>query len=639
MDVLEPSRPKDGNPAARYLPALDGLRAFSVLSVIAYHAELPWLGGGFVGVEVFFVVSGYLITSLLLDELRASGTISLPRFWLRRARRLLPALFALLLATLLLSLTVAPDSLAGTRGDCAAALLYVSNWWQVIHHHSYFMDVDRPPLLLHLWSLAVEEQFYLIWPLVVALCGRAAPRWVPRVALLGGAASALWLAWLYDPSQDPTRVYVGSDTRLSGLLLGAALAAVVPAFATPKPLGQAARIVREALAALGFSTLVWLVCRSTGHDPMLYRGGLLLVDFASAALIVGLVAPTAMARVLGARPWAWLGRRSYGLYLWHWPIFAVTRPEFDSPLHGASLLALRLGLTFAAAELCYRFVEQPIRAGALARLRTRPWLLGASGASLAAFSLALISVSGARLAAARVAPQSAPRATSARPAPALDKAMNPLLELATAVETPPSRPGLPLDPSWPKTLTFLSDSVGLGLSRALPAALPGWKVEILGRPALMVKQVVPEFLNARAVGSVVVIALAYNSLFERDRKNYEHWSAIWDRSAERLLSDLKACGAKKLVWLTLREPSAGLVTDAGRDQYERYAWFFPYVNERIRALAERHPELTIADWRAVANQPELTKDLIHLSPSGVSLMTDTVTRAVLGGSPPERATP
>jgi peptidoglycan/LPS O-acetylase OafA/YrhL len=636
MDVLEP-RPKDGTPAARYLPALDGLRAFAVISVIAFHAELPGFGGGFLGVEFFFVVSGYLITSLLLDEQRSSGAISLPRFWMRRARRLLPALFALLLAALLLSLTVAPDSLAGTRSDCAAALLYVSNWWQVIHHHSYFMDVDRPPLLLHLWSLSVEEQFYLVWPLVVALFGRAAARWVPRVALLGGTASALWMAWLYDPSQDPSRVYVGSDTRLSGLLLGAALSVVVPAFAPNVPVGRAARTVREAFAIVGLSALVWLIWRSTSHDPLLYRGGLLLVDLASAALIAGLVAPTTLSRILGARPWAWLGRRSYGLYLWHWPIFAVTRPEFDSSLHGSSLLALRLALTFAASELCYRFVEQPIRAGALGRLRTRPWLLGASGASLAALSLTLISVSGARLAAARVAPHGQPKVTATRPA-ALDDAP-PSSEPIAAPEKPPARPALPLDPRWPKTLTLLSDSVGLGLSRALPAALPGWKVEVLGRPALMVKQVVPEFLNARGVGSVVVVALAYNSLFERDRKNYEHWSGIWDRGAERLLSDLKACGAKKVVWITLREPLPELVTDAGRDQWERYAWFFPYVNERILALAERHPELTLADWRAVANQPDLTKDLIHLSPSGVSLMTETVTRAVLGGGPPERATP
>lgn len=639
MIVLEPGSAHDRTRAPRYLPALDGLRALAVLAVIAYHADVPHCAGGFLGVEVFFVVSGYLITSLLLDEQRSNGTLALSGFWLRRARRLLPALFTLLLATLLLSLTVAPDSLAGTRSDSAAALLYVSNWWQVIHHHSYFMDIDRPPLLLHLWSLSVEEQFYLVWPLVVALFGRAAFRWLPRVALLGGAMSALWMAWLYDPTQDPTRVYVGSDTRLSGLLLGAALAVLVPAFAIAQPVARQTRAVRELLGAAGLASLTWLVLRSTSHDPFLYRGGLVLVDLASAALIAALVARTALSRLLGARPLAWLGRRSYGLYLWHWPIFAVTRPEFDSTLHGAPLLGLRLTLTFVAAELCYRFVEQPIRSGALGRLRARPWLLGASGASVAALSLALVSISGARLAAARAEVQRPPASASRRLTSALESATATPSQPEPKTESPAPRPGLSLDPAWPRTLTLLSDSVGLGLSRALPAALPGWRVEILGRPALMVKQVVPEFLNARGVGSVVVIALAYNSLFERDRKNYDHWSAIWDRGAERLLSDLKACGAKKLVWITLREPTAELVTEAGRDQYERYAWFFPYVNERIRALSERHPELTLADWQAVANQPELTKDLIHLSPSGVTLMTDTVTRAVLGGGPAGRATP
>jgi hypothetical protein len=150
----------------------------------------------------------------------------------------------------------------------------------------------------------------------------------------------------------------------------------------------------------------------------------------------------------------------------------------------------------------------------------------------------------------------------------------------------------------------------------------------------MVKQVVPEFLNARAVGTVVVVALGYNSLFEKDHKNYERWTGLWDRGAEKLTSDLKACGAKKVIWITLREPAAELVGDAGRDQYERYAWFFPYVNERIRALAGRHPELAIADWQAVSNVPDITKDLIHLNPAGTALMTDTITRAVLGPEAP-----
>src|SRR5450432_4085461 len=237
---------------ARYIPALDGLRALSVLAVLAFHAEVTRAPGGFLGVEVFFVVSGYLISALFLNELRLTGAISLPRFWLRRARRLLPALFALLAAALLLALVLAPDALDETRSDSLAALFYASNWWQVVHHHSYFMAVERPPLLLHLWSLAVEEQFYLLWPLAIALLGRAARRWLLPMALFGALASALWMAWLFDPSLDPTRVYVGTDARLSGLLLGSALAAStrVP-FVREEATSGVAQATREGLAALG----------------------------------------------------------------------------------------------------------------------------------------------------------------------------------------------------------------------------------------------------------------------------------------------------------------------------------------------------------------------------------------------------
>ncbi len=638
MRALDPDgRPREA-PAAGYVPALDGLRAWAVLAVIAFHAELPHSRGGFLGVEVFFVVSGYLITALLLQEQAASGHVLLPRFWLRRARRLLPALLTLLLVTLALALVFAPDSVGQTRADALAAALYVSNWWQVVHHRSYFMVVDRPPLLLHLWSLSVEEQFYLVWPLAVALIGRRAQRWVLPLALAGSAASALWMARLFDPSLDPTRVYVGSDTRLSGLLLGAALATLVP-LAAPlgAPAGRARRRLSEALGWLGLGGLIALFLRLNGSDPFVYRGGLLLVDLASCALICGLVTPTLIARGAGLGPWAWLGRRSYGLYLWHWPIFAVTRPELDLPLDGFQLLSVRLVLTFAISELCFRFVETPIRSGALARLRTRPLALALSALAAALVAATLVGLSGMRLAVAGDAATTPPNAIlRASPRAAAERAATP--ESALTAQTPVAL-GVPLDPAWPKTLTLLSDSVGLGLSRALPAALPDWKVEILGRPALMVKQVVPEFLNARSVGSVVVIALGYNSLFEKDRQNFPRWSGLWDRGAEKLVADLRACGAKKLVWITLREPSPELVDDTGRDQYERYAWFFPYVNERMRALAARHPELTLADWQAVSNVPGITKDLIHLSPAGVSLMTETVRRAVLGPTLPDRATP
>ncbi|HWZ88950.1 MAG TPA: acyltransferase family protein, partial [Polyangiaceae bacterium] len=595
---------RDSAPAltkARYFPALDGLRALSVLAVLAFHAELPSVPGGFLGVEAFFVVSGFLITALLLLEQGETGSISVPKFWLRRARRLLPALFALLVAVLLASLLLAPDALDETRGDIAAALLYVSNWWQVVHHHSYFMAVQRPPLLLHLWSLAVEEQFYLFWPLLIALLGQRAPRWLPPLAFTVALASAARMARLFDPTLDPTRVYIGTDCRLSGLLLGSALAACLRApLSAREPASRLTKAAQQSLGVVGVLTLLWAFATFTSHDAFIYRGGLVVVDIATCALIVGLVARTHVASLFGARPFAALGRRSYGLYLWHWPIFALTRPDQDVAFGGPRLLLLRLALTFAASELCYRYLEMPVRRGdlaaGLARLRSRPWLLGLGAALTAAATIGVVFLSSARLAAARL-DSARPAMSGANLAASSGNAgAQPSREAPRIAEFFPAQRGVALRPEWPKTLTLLSDSVTLAVAKSLPAALPGWKVEVLGRPALMVKQVVPEFLNARSVGSVVVIGLGYNSLFEKDRKNFERWSAVWDRGAERLLADLKACGAKKLVWITLREPSPELVTDAGRDQYREYAWFFPYVNERIHALAARHPELAVADW-------------------------------------------
>ncbi len=181
---------------------------------------------------------------------------------------------------------------------------------------------------------------------------------------------------------------------------------------------------------------------------------------------------------------------------------------------------------------------------------------------------------------------------------------------------------------WPKTLTVVTDSVALVVGSALRAALPGWRIGVLGRPALMVNQAIPEFLKDRNVGAIVVVGLGYNSQFEKDRKNEARWIALWDHRAEHLLRSLKQRGAKKVIWLTLREPSVEVVTRKGQAQYELYAWYFPYVNERIRELAKRHPEVIIADWASVSDVPDVTTDLIHLNKAGAKLMAETIARAL-----------
>ncbi|MET0794288.1 MAG: hypothetical protein ABW061_22385 [Polyangiaceae bacterium] len=194
-----------------------------------------------------------------------------------------------------------------------------------------------------------------------------------------------------------------------------------------------------------------------------------------------------------------------------------------------------------------------------------------------------------------------------------------------------------LDPAWPKVLTVITDSVALVVGNPLRITLPGWRISVLGRPALMVNQALPEFLKHKYVGPVVVVGLGYNSQFEKNHKNEARWNGLWDYRAEQLLRSLKERGAKKVVWLTLREPTPSVVTSRGQSQYEQYAWFFPLVNARIHALAARHPEVAVADWARVSNVPGVTTDLIHLNRPGAKLMAEVIAQAVLG--PPPLASP
>src|SRR5829696_9426639 len=262
-----------------YLPGLDGLRAIAVIAVLLYHAELPWIPGGFLGVEVFFVLSGFLITSLLAAEWRRRGTIDLKAFWLRRARRLLPALFLLLTVMLGFAVLFLPDEVAGLRGDAAAATGYVTNWYLIFSEKSYFEMVGRPPMLEHLWSLAVEEQFYLLWPLLFVAAARrwgAGRRMVP-VVLAGVLTSAALMAVLYQPDTDPSRIYYGTDTRAAGLLLGCALGLVW------SPVVRAGRVQRaltwllDVFGLVAVAGLAVMFVRVDEMQAFLYQGGFVVV--------------------------------------------------------------------------------------------------------------------------------------------------------------------------------------------------------------------------------------------------------------------------------------------------------------------------------------------------------------------------
>ena len=361
-----------------YQPALDGLRALSVIAVILYHAGIHWIPGGFIGVEVFFVVSGFLITSLLIDEQHVSGKVSLKQFWIRRARRLLPALFTMLVVALVAVTFFAKDSAADFRRDVAPAVAYFSNWWQIYFVETPYFAANSLPMLRHLWSLAVEEQWYVLWPVVFTfvLGNKRIPRWISAVVigfLAAGVMVGTALAFIADNENRINFLYLSTLTRSSGLLLGAALAcAWRPWKKAVTKFAKTRSIVSDALALAAFAVLGYIAAFIHAADERLYVGGLAAATAASAVIIAVVVRSgnSLVKKVLSIPLLVEIGRRSYGLYLWHWPIFVVTSARLSS-----TRLAYALTATVIVNEFVYQFIEVPTRKGAIGNwLRQRQQL-------------------------------------------------------------------------------------------------------------------------------------------------------------------------------------------------------------------------------------------------------------------------
>jgi peptidoglycan/LPS O-acetylase OafA/YrhL len=377
------------------IPALDGLRGLAVLGILLFHAG--HLEGGWLGVDVFFVLSGFLISSLLLAEFETRRDISLVAFWARRARRLLPALFALLLGACGFALFFAePDDLARIRGDALSTLAYVANWHAILAGHDYWDIFRNPSPLDHTWSLAIEEQFYLFWPPLVLLILRRAkgsgPTALARWAIGLALCSAAWMALLYDPDEGTARLYFGSDTRVAATLVGAALAALLRVRVRDWPGGSSRGV--DLCAAAALVVLVVAAARLDGSAAIVYRGGLFGLALASAVIVAGIVlAPRGVvSRLLALAPLRALGLVSYGVYLWHWPLYLVLTPERVG-LEGVLLSALRIAVSLAVATLSYYALERPIRRGAIAPRRL---LVGGCVAAVALAACIVLATSNAR---------------------------------------------------------------------------------------------------------------------------------------------------------------------------------------------------------------------------------------------------
>ena len=366
------------------------------MAVLAFHAELPWARGGFLGVDAFFVLSGYLITSLLLAEWRSSGGIALLAFWGRRARRLLPALFLMLIGVAFYAVFFAGRlELARIRGDALATICYVANWRPIFAGQSYFDQFLVPSPLRHTWSLGIEEQYYLVWPLLflgLMRLRRGSLSLLLPVSLALLAASALLMALLFQPGHDPSRVYYGSDTRAQSLLVGATLAMLLMRLG---PIRSVAANQALQVAALPCAAgLGWFWLRASSDSTLLYRGGFLMLALAVAVVIAAAVQPKAglVGRLLSLPPLPAVGRISYGIYLWHWPIYLVLTAGRVG-LGGYELFALRLAATLAVAVVSYHLVEMPIRRGVLQRWKMT-WTLAPAGAVCLAVALVLVTRGG-----------------------------------------------------------------------------------------------------------------------------------------------------------------------------------------------------------------------------------------------------
>ncbi|MED3551842.1 acyltransferase [Cytobacillus praedii] len=363
---------------SRYMPGLDGIRAFAVFAVIAYHLDFGWASGGFLGVGVFFVLSGYLITDLLIIQWVNTGQLNLRNFWIRRAKRLLPGQLLVLIVVALWMTLFNFSELASLWGDWLASLFYVTNWWFILNDVGYFSNFGQPTPLLHYWSLAVEEQFYLAWPVLLLMGLRFIHKRKLHIGLIliCAFASALGMALIYQPGlMDTSRVYFGTDTRAFALLMGAALAFCLPSqmFTGKITDNKFLRTSLDIIGASGLAILVWMIWQTNQYEAFLYRGGTVLQCVAAVSVIAAAVHPTTwISRVLGCKLMRWFGVRSYGIYLWHYPILVLFLP-----LSGGEYSIVRIFIQIVSilliASISWRFLEQPILYGTEGGIWRKIW--------------------------------------------------------------------------------------------------------------------------------------------------------------------------------------------------------------------------------------------------------------------------
>ncbi|QYF75487.1 acyltransferase family protein [Cryobacterium sp. PAMC25264] len=638
-------------PGRRRLSGLDGLRGLAVAFVVVYHLFPPALRGGFIGVDIFFVISGFLITGLIVAEQGSTGRFSPRRFWLHRARRLIPALVPLVLVACTTAWLIGGDVLVGLGWKLLGTATFSYNWVSLTAHTSYF-DSGQPELFRNLWSLAVEEQFYLLWPLILLLLLRLRRPGL-RLALVAALAlaSAVWMGIGFQPGSDPTRVYYGSDTHSFGLLIGACLAlllrprtavqgaqqsavranaTIYPQAGAPDDLDPDRVPVRRSLAAArpwwGAGAVAGLLAAAIwlpDNSATTYRGGLLLVSLLSAVVIWAAIADGRFGRMLDSAPLRYLGERSYGLYLWHWPLLVLVQlwaPVGVDPWNivGTGLITLVLALT--AAALSYRWLETPIRRlglrGALRRLRAwapRPTTAPLGAGPVAGVSqhrrpratLVGVAVATVLLVAGTAASViTAPAMTSAqtevlRGQQALDRAAE-AAEAQAAAAAAAQAAGVAAEATRGSTITAVGDSVMLASAAELQAEFPGIAIDAqVSRGMDAAPEILAAQRDAGTLRPVVVVGLGTNGPI----------------TASELADIMRSIG-----------PSRELIVV---NAFAERDWTAG-VNAELADFSAHRARVALADWSAAIapHVDVLADDGIHPGPTGGAVYADAVAAAL-----------
>ncbi len=634
-----------------YLPGLDGIRAIAVGSVVAYHLGVPHFDGGLLGVSVFFTLSGYLITSLLVRGYEQHGRVDLKNFWIRRARRLLPALVLMLPVVVVTTAIARPDKLVATGRQALYALMYVANWTTIANGDDYFQRFASPGPLDHLWSLAIEEQFYIVWPLLVlallAIGRKLGATRVQRVPLafvtIAFTLASTWaISHLYDPhGLNNTRAYEGTDARAASLLIGALFALALPFEKVGTITSRASRIVLDVFGLFGLAGIALIIAKTDEYSPFLYTGGEISLSLCTAMAAMAAAHPAGvLARALGILPLRWVGARSYGVYLWHMPVCAFMPASvlIDKPMYRG---LVQVGLIFVLAAASFRLIEDPIRRRVQApkRARRRLAFSAAGFVPLAIVSLVVWPLS--------CRPASSPDLEAVVQDPDPPPVSTTMVESAIPAPTTTALAAITLTPDMLATsckeVAHVGDSTSLGLvSKVL---LPNESDQIAARyRGVGVERFFSEISGARSMvekykdqpNATEIVKRRHESGYKGcyvmalGTNDPANTSGNQQMLSQRIDTMMAQIGDVPALWTTTKT-----LKDKGPYQNSHMASW----NETLVKACARHPNMRVYDWATEVQDAWFTPDGIHFNTPGYKERAIRISKALAHAFPREGTPP